>query len=143
MQESELDEKAILRKYKGQKCVEDNFSIIKRPLMTQTYFLHKPERIEALLTLLSIALLLQIILKLLVHKNLQELNFIPNLDNHRKPLLNPSSKKIIDMMRNYGVITSGKKKKLVIKNNMFADGLLIWSFLAELECCHPSENHMN
>ncbi|NKQ38013.1 MAG: hypothetical protein HF967_00785 [Methanosarcinales archaeon] len=47
------------------------------------------------------------------------------------------------MMRNYGVITSGKKKKLVIKNNMFADGILIWSFLAELGYCHPSENHMN
>ncbi|MCK4269196.1 MAG: transposase, partial [Methanogenium sp.] len=143
VKESEMDEKAILRKYKEQKVVEDNFSIIKRPIVAHTTYLHKPERIEALLTLLSISLLLQIVTKLVVRRNLEKLDFVPNLDNHRKPLINPSCKKIIDMIRNYCVITSGKHRELVVKNSMFADGLAIWSFLVGLSEYQPSNNSVN
>lgn len=84
--ESEMDERAILHRYKEQKVVEDNFSIIKRPVMAGTLFVQKPERLEALMILLCISLLLQIAMKLIVRKNLAGMDFIPNLDVHRKPL---------------------------------------------------------
>jgi transposase len=130
--ESEMDERAILHTYKEQKVVEDNFSIIKRPVMAGTLFVQKPERLEALMILLCISLLLQIAMKLVVRKNLSGLDHIPNLDVHRKPLVSPSSKKIIDMIRNYSVITSGDKREFVIKNNLFADGLATWAYLLGL-----------
>jgi len=77
-------------------------------------------------------LLLQIAMKLIVRKNLAGMDFIPNLDVHRKPLIRPSSKKIIDMIRNYSVVTSGDKREIVIKNSLFADGLATWVYLLGL-----------
>jgi transposase len=130
--ESEMDERAILHTYKEQKVVEDNFSIIKRPVMAGTLFVQKPERLEALMILLCISLLLQIAMKLIVKKNLSGLDHIPNLDVHRKPLINPSSRRIIEMIRNYSVITWGDKQEFVIKNSLFADGLATWVYLLGL-----------
>lgn len=136
--ESEMDERAILHTYKEQKVVEDNFSIIKRPIMAGTLFVQKPERIEALMILLCISLLLQIAMKLIVRKNLAEMDFIPNLDVHRKPLVNPSSRRIIEMIRNYSVITSGDKREFVIKNSLYADGLATWVYLLGIGGEHSS-----
>ncbi|MDR9816996.1 MAG: hypothetical protein RJR34_09540 [Candidatus Methanoculleus thermohydrogenotrophicum] len=42
--------------YKEQKKVEDNFSVIKRPMMVDTLYLKKLERITALVTLLAVSL---------------------------------------------------------------------------------------
>lgn len=139
--ESEMDERAILHTYKEQKVVEDNFSIIKRPVMAGTLFVQKPERLETLMVLLCISLLLQIAMKLIVKRNLAGLDFIPNLDVHRKPLVSPSSKKIIDMIRNYSVITSGDKQEFVIKNSLFADGLATWGYLLGLGGEQPSSQN--
>jgi transposase len=137
IKESEMEERAVLKTYKEQKYVEDSFSITKKPVVAKTTYLHKPERIEALFTLLTISLLIQVILKLLVRRNLKKLDFVPNLDNHRKPLVNPSSKKIIDMIRNYCVKTSGKNRSFVAINDMFEDGMVIWSYLVGLSEHQP------
>ena len=130
--ESEMDMRDVLHKYKEQKVVEDNFSIIKRPILAGTLFVQKPERLEALMILLCISLLLQIAMKLVVRKRLSGLDHVPNLDVHRKPLVRPSSQRIIEMIRNYSVITSGKNREFVIKNSLYADGLTTWVYLLGL-----------
>ena len=136
--ESEMDMRAILHRYKEQKVVEDNFSIIKRPILAGTLFVQKPERLEALMILLCISLLLQIAMKLIVRKNLSGLDHIPNLNVHRKPLIRPSSQRIIEMIRNYSVITSGKTREFVVKNSLYADGLNTWVYLLGLGGVQPS-----
>jgi len=136
--ESEMDMRAILHTYKEQKVVEDNFSIIKRPILAGTLFVQKPERLEALMILLCISLLLQIAMKLIVRKNLSGLDHIPNLNVHRKPLIRPSSQRIIEMIRNYSVITSGKTREFVVKNSLYADGLNTWVYLLGLGGVQPS-----
>ena len=88
--------------------------------------------------LLCISLLLQIAMKLVVRKRLSGLDHVPNLDVHRKPLVRPSSQRIIEMIRNYSVITSGKNREFVIKNSLYADGLTTWVYLLGLGGNKPS-----
>ena len=48
----------VLRAYKEQHGIEQNFSFLKDPLIVNSLFLKKPERIEALGLVLLLALLL-------------------------------------------------------------------------------------
>ncbi|MDY6909251.1 MAG: transposase, partial [Thermodesulfobacteriota bacterium] len=52
------DGKRILQVYKDQNGIEHNFSFLKDPVVVNSVFLKKPERIEALGLILVIALLL-------------------------------------------------------------------------------------
>lgn len=61
--ETELNNGEVLRKYKSQGVVERSFSRLKRPMMVDTMFLKKPGRVEALMSLVYIALLFQSIMQ--------------------------------------------------------------------------------
>ncbi len=60
-----MDSKAVLISYKGQNVVESMFLLLKEPLLASTLFLEKPERIEALMTILYFSVLLHGILQLI------------------------------------------------------------------------------
>ena len=61
--EEELNDGEVLRKYKSQGVVERSFSRLKRPMMVDTLFLKTSKRVEALMSLVYIALLFQSIIQ--------------------------------------------------------------------------------
>lgn len=100
----------VLRLYKEQKRVEDNFSVIKRPMMVDTLYLKKPERIAALVTLLAFSLLIQVVIRVLVRRNLDVMEKPPCLDHGCKPLVRPGLKKILRFLGYHSVITMGGER---------------------------------
>ena len=88
----------ILRLYKEQKTVEDNFSVLKQPAMVDTIFLHLPRRIVALITLLSFALLIQVIIRILIQRNLEAMEKKPGIDHNGKPIERIGLKKIMRLI---------------------------------------------
>jgi transposase len=74
---NDLDEsfsnKDILSTYKSQQSVERGFRFLKSPeFMTSSFYLKKPERIEALLMIMTLCLLIYSALEYKIRKNLKE-----------------------------------------------------------------------
>jgi transposase len=84
------DGKAILQAYKDQNGIEHNFSFLKDPVIVNSIFLKKPERIEALGLILVISLLLWRLIEIEMRSHLQEQQTtIPGWDN--KPTQTPTT----------------------------------------------------
>jgi transposase len=84
------DGKKILQAYKDQNGIEHNFSFLKDPVLVNSIFLKKPERIEALGLILVIALLLWRLIELNMRTHLEkEQTDIPGWDN--KPTKRPTT----------------------------------------------------
>jgi transposase len=84
------DGKTILQAYKDQNGIEHNFSFLKDPVVINSVFLKKPERIEALGLILVISLLLWRLIELHMRNHLeQQQATIPGWDN--KPTQRPTT----------------------------------------------------
>jgi transposase len=68
----EMDSREVLLNYKIQIIVESIFSLIKESLLTPKLFLEKPERIEALMTILYFSVLMYGILQLITRNMIEE-----------------------------------------------------------------------
>ncbi len=123
----------VLRLYKEQKTVEDNFSVIKRPMMVDTIFLKKPARIVALVTLLAFALLIQVVMRVLVRRNLDAMATPPGLDHGCKPLVRPGLKKILRFIGYHFIITNGGDRRFWCISPDHEKNLVIWLRLLEFE----------
>lgn len=123
----------VLCLYKGQKRVEDNFSVIKRPMMVDTIYLKKSERIAALVTLLAFSLLIQVVIRVLVRRNLDALQTPPGLDHGCKPLIRPGFKKIFRFLDYYSVITIGGERRFRCISPDHEKNLVTWLRLLEFE----------
>ena len=80
IQEKELSDLDVLSCYKGQSHVERGFRFLKDPLFfTSSFFLDKPSRIEALLMVMTLALLVYSIAQRRMRNSMKKLNqSIPN-----------------------------------------------------------------
>ena len=123
----------ILCLYKGQKRVEDNFSVIKRPMMADTIYLKKPERIAALVTLLAFSLLIQAVIRVLVRRNLDVLSTPPGLDHGCKPLNQPGFKKIFRFLGYFSGITIGGERRFRCISPDHEKNLVTWLRLLEFD----------
>ncbi|MBA7482231.1 IS1634 family transposase ISTth3 [subsurface metagenome] len=123
----------VLRPYKEQKTVEDNFSVIKRPMMVDTLYLKKPTRIAALVTLLAFSLLIQVVIRVLVRRNLDVMETPPDLDHGCKPLVRPGLKKILRFLGYHFIITSGGERRFWCIAKDHEKNLTIWLRLLEFE----------
>ena len=123
----------ILRLYKEQKTVEDNFSVLKRPAMVDTLFLKTPRRIVALITLLSFALLIQVIIRVLVQRNLDAMEEKPGIDHGGKPMARIGLKKIVRFLGYYTVISEDGVQKCTCKTKVHRKQLKTWLNLLEIE----------
>lgn len=101
----QLDDREILRRYKEQRVVEVEFHLLKQPSMASRVFLKKPERIEALLMLLHVALLVRALLQTKVREKLQHLPEIPRLDFDNKPLRAPTAEKVLLLLAPVTIVT--------------------------------------
>jgi len=123
----------ILPLYKEQKKVEDNFSIIKRPMMVDTIFLQKPARIVALVTLLAFSLLIQVVIRVLVRRNLDAMPTPPGLDHGCKPLVRPGLKKILRLIGYHCIITNDGERRFWCISPDHENNLIIWLRLVEFD----------
>jgi transposase len=123
----------ILRLYKEQKTVEDNFSVMKRPAMVDTLFLKTPKRIVALITLLSFALLIQVIIRVLVQRNLDAMEEKPGIDHNGKPLARIGLEKIVRFLGYYTVISEEGDQKCICKTKVHRLQLKTWLNMLEID----------
>lgn len=95
----------ILLDYKGQSKVEQNFSLLKEPLIAATIFLEKPERIMALMTMLYFSVLMHGILRVIAHLELEKFKTPPRINSNNRPLVRPSSETMIWLLSFFTIIS--------------------------------------
>jgi len=88
--ESSMDSTGILRTYKGQYSIENDFAFLKDPLIVNDLFLKTPSRIDALGMILIIALMVWRLMERSMRLHLQQTGaMVPGWDN--KPTCRPTA----------------------------------------------------
>lgn len=88
--ESLSSSEKILREYKGQVVVELNFKIIKSPALLSQVFLHKEERIEAMIIMIGVSLLIRGLMLYQLRKGFLESGEKPRIGYSGTVLKNPT-----------------------------------------------------
>ena len=105
------DGRALLAAYKDQEGIERNFSFLKDPVIVNSLFLKKPERIEALGLILLIALLLWRLLERSMRHHIKTTQTkLPGWDN--KPTERPTSFMMTTKFAGVQVLKSGAERAL-------------------------------
>ena len=105
------DGKKILQAYKDQNGIEHNFSFLKDPVVINSVFLKKPERIEALGLILVISLLLWRLIEFNMRTHLEkQQTTIPGWDN--KPTQRPTTFMMTTKFDNIRVIKIRRQRTL-------------------------------
>ena len=105
------DGKKVLQAYKDQNGIEHNFSFLKDPVVINSIFLKKPERIEALGLVLVIALLLWRLIELNMRTHLEKQQMtIPGWDN--KPTERPTTFMMTTKFDNIRIIKTRRQRTL-------------------------------
>lgn len=103
--------KTILKAYKEQNGIEHNFSFLKDPVLVNSIFLKKPERIEALGLIFVISLLLWRLIELNMRSHLEtHQDTIPGWDN--KPTARPTTFMMTTKFDNIRIIKIQNKRAL-------------------------------
>lgn len=102
-----LGSREVLLRYKAQHKVENNFSILKTPLLASTLFLEKPQRIEAMMTLLYFSVLMHGILQLISRTRIAACEEAPPLGPENRPLIRPKSETMLNVLALFEIISRG------------------------------------
>ncbi len=97
----------VLLKYKGQQKVEHNFSVLKEPLLASTLFLEKPERIEAMMTILYFSVLMHGLLQLISRSRIATCKEPPRLGPENRPLVRPRSDTMLNILALFEFVSRG------------------------------------
>lgn len=107
----------FLSHYKSQQAVERGFRFLKSPdFLTSSLFLKKPERIEALLMVMTCSLMIYAALEHLVRTKLREKNMF-FLDMKKKPTQNPTAKWVFSCFTGVHELTVGIGVKVILNLN--------------------------
>lgn len=123
--DSDLSMQFLLNEYKSQQAVERGFRFLKSPdFLTSSLFLKKPERIEALLMVMTCSLMVYASIEHLIRRQLANTNqFFP--DMKKKPTQSPTAKWVFFCFQgihtlvieaNKEVITNMKERHKIILN---------------------------
>ena len=69
----EMDGRTVLEQYKGQMVVENEFRALKEPALVKAVFLKKPERVQALMFIVSVSLLVRALIQYRLRRGVKEL----------------------------------------------------------------------
>ena len=111
-----LESREILLRYKAQHKVENNFSVLKTPLLASTLFLEKPQRIEAMMTLLYFSVLMHGILQLISRTRIAACEEAPPLGPQNRPLIRPKSETMLNILALFEIIS--KEDAVSIRSKM-------------------------
>jgi transposase len=95
----------ILQTYKGQNNVENNFSVLKQEILASTLFLEKPERIEALMTLLYCSVLMHALLQLISRINIAKCPKPPCIGPEDRQLIRPKSDTMLNILESFKIVS--------------------------------------
>lgn len=111
---SPLGMNQLLDLYKSQQKVERGFRFLKSPeFLTSSFYLKKPERIEALLMVMTCCLMIYAGLEHQIRTKLKEKNLnFPN--QKKKPVQNPTARWVFFSFMDISLLTINKKQKLVV-----------------------------
>jgi len=96
-------DREVLIEYKQQYVVEVQFHLLKQPGLASPIFLKKPERIQALLMLLAVALLIRSLIQFQVRHRLQSYEEKPKIGPNRTRLTNPTAEAVLLMTRLHSI----------------------------------------
>ena len=124
----------VLDEYKSQQAVERGFRFLKSPdFLTSSLFLKKPERIEALLMVMTCSLMIYAALEHLIRRSLvQKQMFFP--DMKKKPTQSPTAKWVFFCFQGISVLTIKDETQLVTnmidRQKIILDclGAVFWKF---------------
>jgi len=126
-----LSEKELLDEYKSQQRVERGFRFLKSPqFLSDAMFLKTPQRIEAMLMIMTLSLLVYSALEYKIRKNLKLQNkTFPN--QLEKPVQNPTTRWIFENFHEIQiVIIQASKRKFIA--NLLDRNIFILSLLGDL-----------
>lgn len=108
-----LDMQFLLDEYKSQQAVERGFRFLKSPdFLTSSLFLKKPERIEALLMIMTCSLMIYAALEHLIRRSLTEHNtFFP--DMKKKPTQRPTAKWVFFCFQGISLIIINNQSNII------------------------------
>lgn len=130
----EMDSKAVLLHYKGQNVVESMFSLLKEPLLASTLFLEKPQRIEALMTILYFSVLMHGILQLITRIRIQTCSEPLKLGPENRPLVRPKSNTVLNILENFEISTlNGVLTKIRSKQKKRSEQLDLIFYLVDFD----------
>lgn len=103
----------VLDEYKSQQAVERGFRFLKSPdFLTSSLFLKKPERIEALLMIMTCSLLVYAAIEHLIRQKLNETNtFFPDMKN--KPSQRPTARWVFFCFQGIHVVVIDNQTELI------------------------------
>ena len=101
--------------------------------MRRSDVLKKPYQIAALVTLLAFALLIQVVIRVLVRRNLDAMATPPGLDHGCKSLVLPGLKKILRTLGYHFIITTGGERRVWCISPDHEMNLETWLRLLEFE----------
>lgn len=104
----------MLELYKSQQSVEKGFRFLKSPdFLTSSLYLKKPERIEALLMVMTCCLMVYAALEHKIRRELKAQSvYFPNLKY--KPCQNPTARWVFFYFQGIDVLTISDKQQLVL-----------------------------
>ena len=109
--ESEKSSKEILKIYKEQYGIEQNFSFLKEPLIVNDTFLKTPGRIDALVMILLLSLLIWNLIQHLLRKSEQCKNGQLK-DLNKRPTKRPTCYLFISQIKNTLILKRGNERCL-------------------------------
>lgn len=113
-----LDMQKMLNLYKSQQKVEGGFRFLKSPdFLVSSFFLKKPERIEALLMVMTCCLMVYAALEHLIRENLKNTDsYFPDMKN--KPSQNPTARWVFYCFQGIHQITVEQEVSITVVNNI-------------------------
>jgi len=125
-------ERALLRSYKKQQSVERGFRFIKDPnIVASSFFVKKPERVEALLFVMAVCLLVYSVLEYRIRESLKS-NERTVPDQKGKPTDNPTARWVFQLFVGIHMLTLPDGSKVILnlkqEHRDILDVLSYWSF---------------
>jgi len=104
----------MLSMYKSQQAVENGFRFLKSPdFLTSAFYLKKPERIEALLMVMTTCLMVYASLEHTIRKELKEQNeYFP--DMKKKPTQTPTARWVFQCFAGIDLLTINQQQTLLL-----------------------------
>ena len=112
--QSKLAAAEVLENYKSQQQVERGFRFLKDPIfLVSSLFLKKPERIEAMLMIMTLCLMLYAAIQHRIRYELKRQNcFFP--DMKKKPSQNPTGRWVFFCFQGINVLYVGEHEKHIV-----------------------------
>lgn len=124
--QNSMSDREVLRQYKEQHRVEVQFRTLKEPALAARIFLKRPERIDALLMLLSVALLVRGLMQYRVRQRLAGYKDVPRIGVNRAKLARPTMEMMLILFKSYILVREGTDYECECQSHEDEKAFPIW-----------------